>query len=60
MDNKKPKYKCPECHLHYTDKEIAGKCEKWCRENKSCNIEITKFSFEAKQAVENANKKENE
>jgi protein-tyrosine-phosphatase len=34
-------YECPECHLKYTDKIWAEKCEAWCREHKSCNLEIT-------------------
>lgn len=41
-------YKCPECGLHYEDKETAKKCEKWCSENKSCNLEITQYSVENK------------
>ncbi len=35
-------YQCPECGLYYKEKEWAEKCEAWCREHKSCNIEITK------------------
>lgn len=34
-------YQCEECGFHYTDKKMAEKCEAWCREHKSCNIEIT-------------------
>lgn len=34
-------YECPECHLKYKEKEWAEKCEVWCREHKSCNLEIT-------------------
>jgi len=34
-------YECPECHLKYKEKEWAEKCEAWCREHKSCNLEIT-------------------
>ncbi len=33
-------YQCAACGLQYIDKEIAAKCEKWCVENKSCNLEI--------------------
>ena len=36
-----PVYQCPECKLHYKEKEWAEKCEAWCREHKSCNLEIT-------------------
>ena len=41
-------YKCKECGLHYENKEIAEKCETWCRENQSCNLDITKHSLESK------------
>ena len=34
-------YQCDECGLRYTVKEWAEKCEDWCREHKSCNLEIT-------------------
>jgi len=45
----KPKlYQCPECGLHYTSKAVAKKCEAWCSKYKSCNLEITKLSEEAK------------
>jgi len=33
-------YECPECHLKYKDKGWAKKCEEWCREHHSCNLEI--------------------
>ncbi len=37
-------YKCPECGLEYKEKEWAEKCEQWCKEHKSCNLEITKHA----------------
>lgn len=41
-------YQCEECGLKYADdstssitgKEWAEKCEAWCKEHKSCNLEI--------------------
>lgn len=42
-------YRCPECGFHYADKEWAEKCEAWCREHKSCNIEITAHAEENKK-----------
>lgn len=39
-------FRCPECELHYTDRKTAQECEAWCREHKSCNLEITKRSAE--------------
>ena len=41
-------YKCPECGLHYKDKKQAEKCEAWCKEHHSCNLEITKQAIENK------------
>ena len=35
-------YQCEECGLKYADKEIAEKCQAWCSEHKSCNLDIIK------------------
>jgi len=35
-------YRCPECGLKYRDKETAARCEAWCKEHKSCNLDIIK------------------
>ena len=49
MHKKKEKlYECPECGLHYTDSEQAEKCEAWCKEHHSCNLEITSQAIENK------------
>lgn len=42
-------YRCPECGFHYVEKEWAEKCEAWCQEHKSCNIEITAHAEENKK-----------
>lgn len=39
-------YQCEECGFHYKDKEWAEKCEAWCREHHSCNLEIVKHAVE--------------
>ncbi len=39
-------FQCEECKFLYEDKEWAEKCEVWCKENHSCNIEITKHAVE--------------
>ena len=39
-------YQCPECTLWYGDKQWAKKCEAWCKEHKSCNLEIISHSAE--------------
>lgn len=46
--NKKT-YECPECGLHYEDKGQVEKCEAWCKEHKSCNLEITSNAIENKK-----------
>jgi len=33
-------YQCPECGFKYQEKEWAEKCEAWCKEHKTCNLEI--------------------
>jgi lipopolysaccharide biosynthesis regulator YciM len=34
------RYQCEECGFLYKEKEWAEKCEAWCREHQSCNLEI--------------------
>ena len=34
-------HQCEECGFRYEEKERAEKCEAWCKEHQSCNIEIT-------------------
>lgn len=36
---------CPECGMQYREHEWAKKCEAWCREHKSCNLEIIKHAI---------------
>ncbi len=47
-ENNKNLYQCKECGLHYKDKATAEKCEAWCKEHKTCNVEITKEADENK------------
>ena len=42
-------YTCPECGLHYENKEQAERCEIWCKAHHSCNLEITNHAIENKQ-----------
>ncbi len=37
---------CPACHLGYKETVWAKKCEVWCRENNSCNLEITQHAIQ--------------
>jgi hypothetical protein len=38
-------YVCEECSFAYKEKQLAEKCEEWCKKHHSCNIEITKNSI---------------
>lgn len=40
---------CPECGLFYKDSKWAGKCAAWCKEHKTCNVEIIKHAVEKPQ-----------
>lgn len=40
--NKKKVFVCAECGFEYEEKEWAVKCQKWCKEKKSCNLDIIK------------------
>jgi len=42
-------YQCEECGMHYESEETAQKCQAWCGENHSCNIEIIKEAVENKK-----------
>ena len=35
-------YICEECSFAYKEKQLAEKCEDWCKKHHSCNMEITK------------------
>jgi len=37
-------YKCKICGLQYKEEQWAEKCEAWCAEHPSCNIEIIKHA----------------
>lgn len=37
-------FRCEECDMIYETQELAERCEKFCRENKACNIEVTKHA----------------
>jgi hypothetical protein len=41
-------YQCEECEHIYETEELANKCEVWCKEHKSCNLEIVKESIKVK------------
>lgn len=39
------RYECKKCKLLYKDKKWAEKCEEWCKEYKSCSLDITKHAI---------------
>ena len=41
-ENKVVLYQCEECGFRYLSRDWAEKCEAWCKEHHSCNLEITK------------------
>jgi len=45
-------YKCQECGMKYTDKAWAEKCEAWCKEHHTCNIEIIQHAVESEVITE--------
>jgi len=38
--NGKIVHKCEKCGWLYRKRELAEKCESWCKKHKSCNLEI--------------------
>jgi len=44
-DNKKY-YQCEECLMYYLYKDIAKRCEKFCKKNKACNLDLIKHAVE--------------
>ncbi|MBI2086906.1 MAG: hypothetical protein HYT69_01925 [Candidatus Zambryskibacteria bacterium] len=46
QQNDKELRQCEECGFQYEDKEWAEKCEAWCKEHQSCNIEITAHAIQ--------------
>jgi len=50
IDNDDRCFKCEECSFEYSDKEWAEKCEAWCKEHHTCNMEITQHAIESSGA----------
>ncbi|MBI2611054.1 hypothetical protein HYW60_03940 [Candidatus Kaiserbacteria bacterium] len=42
IKNREVLYQCEECGFAYAKEETANRCEAWCKEHKSCNLEIIK------------------
>lgn len=41
-------FKCSACGFFYKERQLAQKCEDFCKEYKSCNLEITKNAVKVK------------
>lgn len=54
IQSDKKLYQCEACGFHYIEKEQAEKCEMWCKEHNSCNIEITAEAEENKNDTINS------
>lgn len=37
-------YICEACGFAYEQEEWAEKCQQWCQEHQSCNLEITQHA----------------
>ena len=37
-------YQCENCKFFYKEKSWAEKCEKWCDEKGSCNVEVVRYA----------------
>ena len=44
-------YQCEECFHIYETEELVNKCEAWCKEYKSCNLEIVKHSIKEDRKI---------
>jgi hypothetical protein len=38
--NEKHFFQCEECQFLFKEKEWAEKCEAWCKEHHTCNLEV--------------------
>lgn len=43
-------YQCPECGMHYLDKDLAKQCQAFCEKYQACSLEIARFSLEVREA----------
>lgn len=44
LKNNKKFYICDACGFACEQKEQAQKCQRWCEEHNSCNLELTKYA----------------
>ena len=44
--NSKKYHQCEICKFYYKERKLAEKCQNWCKEHNSCNIEITRHAVQ--------------
>lgn len=47
QENNEELYSCEECGMTYRDQSWAGKCEAWCKEHHTCNLEIIQHAVDS-------------
>lgn len=47
QENNEKFYHCEECGMRYRDRSWAEKCEAWCKEHHTCNLEIIQHAVES-------------
>ncbi|MFB6203490.1 MAG: hypothetical protein ABEK01_03275 [Candidatus Nanohaloarchaea archaeon] len=40
-------FKCEICGMHYGNRDVAERCEEFCRENEGCSTKVAKRSLES-------------
>lgn len=50
IHEEKEYYQCIECGMRYAEREWAEKCEAWCKEHKSCNLDIISHAISAEHS----------
>lgn len=40
-------YTCSECGFKYKEEEWRDKCQTWCKEKKTCNLEIIEHAIKS-------------
>jgi len=45
-------HQCPGCQLYYKKRGWKDKCEAWCKEHHSCNVEIIRHAVENNKSYE--------
>lgn len=48
-ENDRTLYQCEECDYKYEEKGWAERCEAWCKEHHSCNLEIIAHGIPSEQ-----------